>query len=371
MEVYWLIIAAVLLLAGQSIVVRVRKLKGLHYQRAFSTRNCFEGDQIEMVETIRNERLSPIPWIRLEAILSANLKFETKDNLAIQAGDLFQNHKSLFSLMPYTEITRKHKVTCLKRGRYLFETVTLSYGDVIGLYTNTETRELNEELIVYPRPIPMNEMPIASESLQGNITVRRWMMDDPFMNRGIRDYQPGDQLRSISWKATARTGKLQVFEPDYTADPRLFVVINVEIHEKMWKQVTDPDRIEKGIRLTASWIDYAIDQGWDAGIGCNGFLSGDASKSPVRTAIDGGPGQLHYLYEILARIEIERSVPIDVLLQEETNRLEQRTDYILITSFISDSIQQWIQDMRGRGHGVTIVPLEEEKKESFERQVSG
>lgn len=369
MEIYWLIIAAVLLLAAQSAIVRVQKLKGVRYERSFSKDVCFEGDQIEMVETIRNERWFPVPWIRLESIMSADLKFETKDNLAIQTGELFQNHKSLFSLMPYTEITRRHKVTCLKRGRYRLETVTMSYGDAIGLYTNTETKQMREELLVYPKPLPMDEMPISSDSLQGSVSVRRWMMDDPFMTRGVREYRPGDALRAISWKASARTGKLQVFERDYTADPRLFVCVNVETHETMWRQVTDPERIEKGIRLAASWIQYAIDNGWDAGLGCNGYLSEDPGKKRIRTEVAAGQKHLNDLYEVMARIEIDRSVPIDLYLEQEVNRAERRMDYVLITSFVSDKMHRSIQILRNQGHGVTIVPLHEE--EAGERQVAG
>lgn len=368
MEIYWLIIAAVLLLAGQSVIVRVLKLKGVRYERKFSTDVCFEGDQIELVETIRNERWFPVPWIRLESIMSAHLKFETKDNLDIQAGELFQNHKSLFSLMPYTEITRRHKVTCTKRGHYRLETVTLSYGDAIGLYTDTETKPMQAQLTVYPKPVPMDELPISSDSLQGDVSVRRWLMDDPFMTRGVREYQPGDALRSISWNATARTGKLQVFERDYTADPRLFVCINVETHEKMWKHVTEPERIERGIQLAASWLQFAIDNGWDAGLGCNGCLAGDAEKKPIRTEVLGGEKHLTDLYEIMARIEIERSIPIEFYLEEEARRAERRTDYVLITSFVSDQMNHWLQLLKNQGHGVTIVPLHEEK--FAERQVA-
>lgn len=367
MKYYWLMLTTVLLLVAQSIIIRVQKLKGVQYKRTFSTNTCFEGEQIHLVETIRNDRIFPIPWIRLESMMSTNLKFDTKKNLDIQSGDLFQNHKSLFSMMPYTEITRRHRVTCLKRGCYPLNTVSLSYGDLIGLYSNTETIQMNEELVVYPKPAPLEEAGFSFDSLQGDISVRRWLNDDPFTIRGVRDYRQGDAMRSISWNATARVGRLQVFEKDFTANPSLFVCINVETHENMWKHVTDPERVEKGIRYAAAWLQYAVDNGWDVGLGCNGYLSNDSHKKWIRTPMDSGVKHLYFLFEILARLEIKRSIPIDRFLEEEAKKIERKTEYVMITSFVSDSMHKWMEDLRSQGHGVTLVSLQEEEQD--ERQV--
>ena len=63
--------------------------------------------------------------------------------------------------------------------------------------------------------------------------MRRWIVDDPFMLAGVREYQYGDSMRDVNWKATAKTGNLQVNQRDFTADRRLMVYLNVEDHEKM------------------------------------------------------------------------------------------------------------------------------------------
>lgn len=46
--------------------------------------------------------------------------------------------------------------------------------------------------------------------------------------REIREYQPGDSIRSVHWKMTARTGELMVKEYDHVADHRLYVVTELE-----------------------------------------------------------------------------------------------------------------------------------------------
>src|SRR5690606_26102701 len=110
----WLIIIVVVMIAVQGqIFFRIGPRK-LTYQRFFNVSRCYAGEEIEMVERIANHKLLPIPWVRLESTLSADLKFARQKGQTIREGELFQNHRSLFSLMPYTQVVRRHKLVCAK-----------------------------------------------------------------------------------------------------------------------------------------------------------------------------------------------------------------------------------------------------------------
>ena len=83
----------------------------------------------------------------------------------------------------------------------------MTAGDLLGIKDPFSQNNLQANLVVYPSIIPMQEVPLPSHNWQGDISVRRWIVDDPFIISGVREYRAGDGMNQISWKATARTGQ--------------------------------------------------------------------------------------------------------------------------------------------------------------------
>ncbi|RXZ81825.1 DUF58 domain-containing protein [Paenibacillaceae bacterium] len=356
MEIHWIILSALLVLFVQARIYSRFGSRKLSYTRRFSVNRCFAGDDIEMVEQISNKKWLPLPWLRIESLLHGGMKFQAQYNLDISNGEYVQNHKSFFSLLPYTKITRRHQVTCLQRGVYRLNSVSLSCGDVLGLSHTTKRIELDAELFVYPKPLPPEELRLPDQSWQGDVTVRRWIVDDPFMIAGVREYRYGDSLKGVNWKATARTGKLQVHQHDYTADFRLMIVLNIEDHEGMWNTVKELDRVERAISYAAGLADYALSQGLEAGFATNAQLL-DGPKSLVRMAPRSGQDYVGELYEMFARLHIAPSVTFHELLGQEAMMQEGRYDYVILTAFVSEAIEEQLEGLKQRGHRVEVVML--------------
>ena len=95
----------------------------------------------------------------------------------------------------------------------------------------------------------------------------------------MRDYQPGDSLRRIDWKATARRGHLQsrVYEPSATL--HLLVALNLTTLEQTWSGY-DPLLLELAITVAASLATQASQQGQSVGLLTNGSFP--EADRPVR-----------------------------------------------------------------------------------------
>lgn len=357
MGIHWYLLVALLLLGLQAMVFRLFGSKGLRYERRFNTRACFEGQEVELVERIENRSLRPLAWLRLESLLHASLRFQKQSNLDIDAGAMFQNHKSFFSLMPYTQITRRHRILCAKRGCYRLSSASLTSGDLVGFYSFTLQLTLDAELLVYPKPMDMQNIDLPSHSWQGDISVRRWIVDDPFMRSGTREYQPGDPLNGIHWKATARSGRLQVHRRDYTSDHRLMIYLNVEDHATMWREVNDEALFERGMSYAAGMAQYAIEQGMETGFGTNAYLI-DKPDSPVRVEPKNGPDQLELLLETMARTIVVRRVPFDTFLEEEAAAGITNCDIIIISAYVSDKMEPPMEQLRHNGNAVEVLLMQ-------------
>lgn len=359
MSVSLLVIAALAALFGQARLFRWRGLARLSYERKFDRAHCYEGDEVEMHERIANDKFLPLPWLRLEALLSSGLVFVLQENLSIASGDRLQNHRSLFSLKGYTEIVRKHRVRCARRGCYDLKTVTMSCGDLFGISQAVRTQRVDARLLVYPRPAPLEELPLPWRGWQGEYAVRRWTVEDPFLVQGVREYRRGDPLRSIHWKATSRTWELQVREQGYTADRRIMVLLNVAVKEDMWDDVTDEGLIEWGIRCALTLVERGLSEGMPVGFGCNA-ASVDEPGRCTRLSPASGNVQHMLILDAMAKLELTQELNFPEFLRLETLAQEDSSDYVVISAYKSAKLQEQIQLLESRGSKVHLLPLERE-----------
>lgn len=357
MTIHWVILILVPVLIVQRVLFRYLGMRKLSYEREFSVGSCFEGERIEMIERIRNEKRLPVPWLRVESQLGSGLLFGSGDNLDVSSGSLYQNHASLFSLGGRRQITRRHHVRCAKRGVYRLTSAAISTGDLFGLFRSWKPVPLHAELIVYPLPADRSELGLPAHSWQGDVTVRRWIMEDPFLVSGVRPYRNGDPLKAVNWGATARTGTLQVRKHDYTADYRLVVLLNVEDHAGMWQAVSDKELIEHGIRKAAGMLQLAEEQGLAFGFASNGHDL-DQPSLPVWTTRAAGREHLLHVLDTMARLVINRSVPFESLMSEAAAHTDERCDIVVISAFWSDVLEEKAAALRLQGHHVYWLPIE-------------
>lgn len=355
---HWVVLDGVILFVILAWIYRRRALKHVTYERHFSHATAYEGDHIEMVEKIANRKLLPIPWLRLESFLSRDLVFGKQANLDIRSGEMFQNHLSLFTMRSYRQIVRRHDIQCRNRGLYRIESATMTAGDPLGLVRVTRQFPLSLELLVYPSTVDMREIPLPSHSLLGDLLVKRWIVEDPFLISGVREYRSGDSFRSVNWKATARTGTLQVHRRDFTADHRLMICLNVETSGSMWGVATDPERIELGIRYAATIAAHAVAGGIQTGLLSNGRVA-DAVQGPVYLPPLGGALQHEDILTKLAKLQLKSSANMAYLLNEELERAVTRTDYLIITCHREDKLHQAVDQLKQRGHGVEWLEIPE------------
>ncbi len=363
-NVVWIVVVSAVLAALQGILFSLFNLRKLTYKRYFSRRYVHEGEKLELVEVIRNVKLLPVPWLRAESRISPFLQFGSaaiNEEREISAN---RYHRSVFFMGPFSQITRRHHVTCLKRGHYDAGSVALTAGDLFGL--SLKTRQLNIAdcaLDVYPRLLSEDELGTPSTRWQGELTVKRWIMPDPFLTSGVRDYRSGDPQRDIHWRASARMGQLQVKVRDYTADPRMLVVLNVQTSEEQWGDLMEYEQegIEQGIRIAATLCMRALDAGVEAGFASNACLQGDRGTGktivvPARNSAD----QAEVLLASMARLDIHREMTFSTFLEALGDAAN--TDILILSTYDSEAIRYQMNVLRRAGNSVTFMQLERGKK---------
>lgn len=358
------IFSVILLVALQCVLFWRFVLKNIRYKRFFSKPAVFAGEKVDLKEIIENDKILPVPWVRLASRMDPSLVFQKQRNLKVESGEFLS---SLFSLMPYQKIIRTHEVTCMRRGYYYFREAQVTSGDLMGLVKKYENVEAESTLLVYPKIHPIKELPIPSHQMQGDYFVRRWIVEDPFINAGVREYQAGDSLRSVNWKASARAQTMQVNKKDFTADYRLMIYVNFDRDEDIRLPINEEELIEKAISYAASIASYTTAKGIPTGFGCNGYLyvpgetKGDRKKS-VRTEPRTGKAHFYQLLKTMAMLKIDRSMPFHMFLQEDLDQNRRKTDYLIISAFSSVKIEKNVHLLQRKGNTVDYLWLSDENR---------
>ncbi|WP_277679284.1 DUF58 domain-containing protein [Gracilibacillus dipsosauri] len=373
MNIAWIIVVLLIIIFLQGMIYSKWGLKGITYHRAFKQKTVFEGEQIEMVDEIANNKLLPVPWIRLESKMSGNLKLQSEIGKSKEE-EMF--HRTLFSLFPYQKITRRHYLIGAKRGYYPLETVSVTTGDAIGFGEVFDSFNAKTAVTVYPKLVPIEDIPLPSHSWLGDITVKRWIIEDPFLQSGVRDYQKGDPLNSINWKATARAQSLQINKKDYTADHYLMIYVNFDWDEDIRLPIDNPVRIEKGLSYAASLATYTLEQGIATGFGCNGYFvepftnTTDRMKPSIRIEPASSGQQSEYILDSIAKIKMDRSRNFRAFLQEDIDRGLTKTDIIIFSRRVTEKMEIQMARLRQLGNAVEVVLLEEDAGKVGEENVS-
>ena len=336
-------------------------LAGLSCSRQFSRRSFFEGEEGELVEIISNDRPVLVPWLRVESRMSRHLQFGHQENLDISSNIY---HKSLFILMPFQRITRRHHVKFLHRGAFDIGNATLTVGDVSGMFQCSRVQRFNAPVLVYPRLIDEDDLPLPLSRLMGEAMVQRQLLRDPFLVNNIRTYQPGDPVRDIHWPATARTGELHVRIHDFSAQTRLMVVINAQIKHNQWANLMDyeQDVIEHEISIAATLCTQALKNGLTAGF-CTNMRYDDCEESTVIMPA-GGEAREEELLTAFAHLQIVRTLHFNTFLESLSSL--SGLDFVVLSCYDHPDIQTRLEALRQRGNTVKFFLVEDKKEASHE-----
>lgn len=328
-------------------------LKGLACSRAFSRPAVFEGEEGEMIEVVRNDRPVMIPWLRVESRISPHIRLGRQDNLHV-SGSMY--YCSLFTLMPYQQVRRRHKVKFLHRGEYDLGSASLTAGDILGLFQSNREQSMSVPVLVYPRLLDERDVPAPLSRLMGEMVSRRQLLSDPFLVRGIRPYQMGDPVRDIHWPATARTGVTQVRAHDRTAQTKLLVVLNVQRKDGQWGDHLmeyEQGEIEHEISMAATLCIQALRAGLAAGFAANMPLGEEKSCTVLLPS--GGAAREEELLTAFARLTILRSLAFPNFLESLT--AYSGLDMLIVSCYDSEDIQAAMRKLRRSGNQVELYLL--------------
>lgn len=191
------------------------------------------------------------------------------------------------------------------RGLYSMGPIRVRFADPLGLFPWWNEVRAPGTLVIYPRVYPVN-LATKRGVPSGSIRVANPIYEDMTRYRSIREYVPGDELRTIAWKVSARMGTLHTIQYLPAVSSPCLVLLNLTATD--YRQRNRFHNTERSIEAAASLAYFAIAQKQDVGLITTGIIRG-TTDMPTLPSVGG---QSTVVMETLARIDINPE-PIDTI----------------------------------------------------------
>ncbi|SDK72227.1 DUF58 domain-containing protein [Natronincola ferrireducens] len=295
-----------------------RSLMGMKPTLQLSKSRVFTDEEFVIDGSLYNDKWLPLIWIEWSFLKNEGICLGHDDEESYTIRFLW--------LLWFQKVKWTLKGKALRRGVYDIGQVILRSGDGFRFGEIEELHNLDKKLYVYPKLLSV-WVPSYRSSMQWGVKGKQGgFIEDPLLVNGIREYQAGDELRRFNWRATSRTGKLQVNIYQPIVIEQLIIYIDVEgfgIDEKAYEDPIEQrayvskkrEAFERFLSIIASVAVKYKEQGISIGFTSNGLNYRGEKMSSIPPSIDLALF-LDQLAQITQRVGVKKMKPLDELLHK-------------------------------------------------------
>ena len=311
------------------------------------------GDCVQMTTTMTNRKWLPLPWVNVFTNVPPSFAFsgEAKSR---HTPDRLAEYNMVTSFLFYERVKRHDTFIPLQRGYYRLSDMTVSFGDLFGFSRAEKNYPVDAAIYVHPVAKPLSRYILKPINYLGAVSVKRVMNPDPILVIGSRAYTHDDPMNTIDWKATAKTGHLQVKKMDHTSDPSVMLYLDVQTNDTHWNDI-DREAIELGVDLCTSLLESAVRERMPVGFGVNSVDPFSRNATFVRPKLAGN--QKVAILDALAMVSPFRGLPMATLIRKTRDSLEKGTQIIIVTACLTEMLIKESIMLDRKGFKVKVIAL--------------
>jgi uncharacterized protein (DUF58 family) len=240
--------------------------------------------------------------------------------------------------------TRAYRLPTTRRGIFDVEPVEVTRRDSFEFFRLSYKHARTERIWVYPRILGFRALPTgqtrhlegpsSDTSPQGNITFHR-----------LREYVPGDDLRLVHWRTSARAGKLLVKHNVDTSQPYTVVIFD-----------------QRASLYTEESFEQAVD------VAASVLVASAINKAPVELRLTdgtvvGGPRvrEVTPIIDYLTGVTSDPSGSLRAQLLA-LRRMRGGTSLIIVTGEIDPDDLPFVAALRRRFDRLVVISIDTERR---------
>ena len=349
------VIIAVLIacVSGWEFYFRKNWSKGLGVELHFSEPAVYAGGHVTLTEIIENRKRLPLHILEITFRTRKGLLFPDAENIT-ESDYVYK--RDVFSLLGMERIIRKYRVDAVRRGHYeISQTGALTFS-IPGHRKHEKELDVTDDLYVYAKRTNVKGIAEEVTALLGEAESARKLYEDPFAFSGIRDYTRDDPMKSINWKATAKTGGLMV--NTYTSVRSLTVRIFLDVEDRNIRK--QQPLIEESISCAATLCEKLLKSGQPVSL----FVNVKENGGTAAFESARGRGQQKAVERFLTTdFTTAETVDFAEFLGGIPEPKENASVDILISKNESLKLYERAKEMAGSGAGCVLVVPKERREE--------
>lgn len=345
--ILYFVLAVGLVTALWNLYYRCFWAKNITVRLRFETDALYAGETTKLYEVIENRKAMPVPVLEVGFHTKRELDFAEEDNANVSD---YIYKRDIFAVSGRQKITREIPLKCTRRGHYEIReaeltTHSLLYGRRLG-----RALESNAAIYVYPKMTNVSDIMPLCERMLGTLQCARRLYEDPFAFRTIRDYTTGDPMKTINWKASAKTGTLMVNTFDSALSQKAMLFLDVEDTGILKYE----DLVEESISIAATLSRRLLRQGIEVGFCFNGNTAAAGQENGF--APTNEKGMLIRMERMLAEYLLaDGAHSYEADLDKYTST--EDTLLIFITKNLSPALFDTIKRRTGENQAVIVYPV--------------
>ena len=340
-------------------------LRAVTYERRLGSHRAIIGEQIDFEITVRNRKLLPLPWLEVEDYVSDSAVFAGR---RLEASDRpgLAILRTTWTLGWFQRVTRRLHIEAERRGIFEFDAYRLRVADLFASDSVEEERPAKLRYLVVPRHVPVRASAPLSE-LPGTTRVRRGLFEEPALFAGVRPYQPGDPLRRVHWKATARLGRPVSKRYDPVREQDVVIAMDAQTLPGAFWMMQYDDELVESLCVAAMSLARSLIAG---GVACGLAVNAYASQSSARWAYlapSATTGQIERIADQLADISRWASLPYAQLIHQLGQRMPPTTSLVALSARDGEDYAEVLRRVAMSGRQVRVAALGRHAKEATTR----
>ena len=298
--------------------------------------NVYKGDLIEVSLTITNKSYRRTQLLEI----FDNVPHEMKIRRGI--------NQIRINLGPGQSTKLDYMLRCPLRGHFSIGPISVRHRNAFGLFVNESKIEDLCDITVFPQVRDVEDAMLRADvpkMYTGATTLRTPGPGMEFYS--LREYLSTDPIRSINWKAFARTGEMMVNQKTRDAVTDVFVILDTREVSRIGTVLKNP--LEMGASAAASLASH--------------FLKRKDSVAMVTYGSrmdflppDTGDKQQYKVLSRLASVSPSGSMPLQAVTNALSPRISRGSPVFIISSLEgAGTTLPAIRNLSGNGHEVIIL----------------
>jgi uncharacterized protein (DUF58 family) len=298
--------------------------------------NVYKGDLVEVTLTITNNSYKRTQQLEV----FDNVPHEMKLRRGI--------NQMRLNLGPGQTTKIEYKLSCPLRGHYSIGPISMRYRNAFDLFVTESRIDDICDITVFPQVREIEDAMLRADvpkMYTGATTLRSPGPGMEFYS--LREYLSTDSLRSINWKAYARTGDLMVNQKTRDAVTDIFIILDTREVSRIGTVLKNP--LEMGTIAASSIANHFLKRKDSVALITYG------SKMDYLPP-DTGDKQHYKILSRLASVDASGSMPLQAVTNALAPRISRGSPVFVISSLEGDGTTlPAIRNLSGKGHEIIVL----------------